>query len=223
MTTRSKRLALKPPRPLPKIRAGRTLFSDDKPIRVYALVTNVLFVAAVILAAAFTPGYQLFTQWISDLGVGGGAVFFNVGLMLTALMLLLFFASLASKGGHARHASLSSLLGAASALALLSVGAIPESAGLPHVLASIAFFLLAGLAVLSFTLGTFREKRMNESILATGVLFLIVDTVFGMSTFGRADVAWAIPLEWAAVGTFGLWLLAVGFTLHARPTLAARA
>ncbi len=215
MATRH-RLTLRAPKPISAAVRRRTLFSDDKAVRVYAIATNVLFVASVILAASFTPGYPLFTQWISDLGVGGGAVFFNVGLMLTALVLFLFYASLTLTSGHARHASLASSLGAAGALALYGVAALPETAGWPHVLASMSFFLLAGLSVLSFTLGTLREKRLNESILGTGVLFILVDLLFGLATFGRVDAAWAVPLEWAAVGTFGLWLLAIGFTLHAR-------
>ncbi len=102
------------------------------------LIPIVIF-TSIILAMYGSPGFTWANNALSDLGVQGiSAFFFNNGIMLGGLLLLIFSIGLSKilkkKTGP--------YMLAVSALALIGVGLFPKTVFLLHYISSATFFIL---------------------------------------------------------------------------------
>ena len=113
-----------------------------------------IFLIMWLTAIAFTPGYRVFEQWVSDLGVGGGAVFFNSGVILAGLLTIPFAVTLALVLRPSRLGFVGSAVLIVASVALIGVGVFTENAGRMHGIMSISFFvsILLALVLLSWPL-----------------------------------------------------------------------
>lgn len=103
-----------------------------------------VFVVLYIIAMSEDSSYEMFEDYISDLGVGPGAWAFNTGVVVSGLLLSVF----ASAGALTHFADnnpmrVGSALLAISGLFLAGVGIFTEDAGDAHLLVSYAFFVTA--------------------------------------------------------------------------------
>jgi hypothetical membrane protein len=116
-----------------KILAGMLIF-----------IGTTLFLFGIILSEALYPGYQV-TQVISDLGVGPSAWLFNSTIFIFGLSLVISAYLLLNIGTNRYFTVLLGLAG----LGAVLVGLIPETQGLPHVIAAGMVFLCGGFCAIS--------------------------------------------------------------------------
>jgi hypothetical membrane protein len=102
-----------------------------------------LFLFGIIISEAFYPGYRV-TSVISDLGVGPGAWFFNLLIIIFGIFLVISSYLLLN---IATDRFFSALLGLAGIGATL-VGLIPETNGTPHVIAATITFISGGICAI---------------------------------------------------------------------------
>ncbi len=169
-----------------------------------AVATVVFFTAGFLASFWMTPSFAFGQSWASDLGVGPGALFFNAGLVLTALCVLWFFLALHPRLPSGGLGAFATVAGGLSGVALAGVGVFTENALAFHDAFTNAFFLLALLSVLSATRAL--DSKNNAS-------FWTLVSAIGMLVFGASFVAFpTVFLEYNAVTSYGGWLIATAFT-----------
>ena len=158
----------------------------------------------------FTPGQN----WLSDLGNAidnpGGAAFYNVGVIITALLQAAWFAGLVQwvlerNMVQKRLLAISLASGLLCSVALVMSAVYPIHLAAVHSFWSKLHFSLSGIAF-GFSAAALRyHPAVTRRVLFLGVLASL--TPFLMFTLGQGKVYW---MEWAAVGAFILYILAVG-------------
>ncbi|MEM0359495.1 MAG: DUF998 domain-containing protein [Candidatus Hadarchaeales archaeon] len=135
------------------------------------LIAPPLAFTCIFLSVHLSPSFGWMENALSDLGVGKTAPLFNLGLMVTGLLLFIF--SLSSlfviRESSGQFASL--LLGLDS-LALFCIGLFPESYGDLHFWVSVLFFLLFPFVPLSFSLFFWKKGMKRGSLLSLFFSFL---------------------------------------------------
>jgi len=119
--------------------------------------------ACVVISILLSPWFRWETNALSDLGHSvnsGVAPIYNGGLLLTGNLLVLY-----SVGALSRHAKRTSYFLTISAFALQLLATFDEVYGLPHLLASVFFFVSLIPAQLSYAL----EKRSLLAALGLAV------------------------------------------------------
>ena len=62
---------------------------------VYGILSVIAKIFCDFLAYLFFPGYNIFDNLVSDLGVGPGAIFFSLGLIISGILSIPFYVTLA--------------------------------------------------------------------------------------------------------------------------------
>ncbi len=109
-----------------------------------AVLGFLVFTGSVLAAVSLKPGYDIANQFLSQLGAGGpSAPVFNNAVILSGILLLVFFLGLHSYLGTGKFGV---LFGVLASLALVGVGAFPVNnalgSGQMHNYMSYAFFIL---------------------------------------------------------------------------------
>ena len=107
-------------------------------------IGTALFLFGIMISEVLYPGYQV-TQVISDLGVGPTAWLFNSTIFIFGIFLIISAYLLLNIGTNRYFTILLGLAGAGSVL----VGLIPETQGVPHVMAATLVFLSGGVCALT--------------------------------------------------------------------------
>ena len=141
-------------------------------------VGGVQFSIFLILAEIYYPGYNVSTNYVSDLGAtcpSSGAcvineptsMIFNVSIALLGLLILLgaYFLQ------RAFRLTPATVMVALSGIGALGVGLFPETTGIVHSIFSLIVFLFAGLAAL--TTARFQKKPMFYFSIILGVFTLV--------------------------------------------------
>jgi hypothetical membrane protein len=162
----------------------------------------------------FTP----LRNWLSDLGNyrrnPDGAVFYNIGCVLTALALLVFVVGLSSwRSGALRERALivgSQLTGFASVVSLAGIGVYSEDRIHQHMVYSNWFFASFPLFIVLLSSGIIRHPRTHKSVAALGFAVVLLGLAFHM-VFPRSR-----PLEWVTELGFLMYvgLLAANSRAH---------
>jgi hypothetical membrane protein len=168
-------------------------------------IFNILFILAVLNSQDFT----LFTSWVSDLGVGPSAQYFNPACMIAGAALLPIFALLLKSSSSIKFSQIACALGFLSGIALIGVGAFPETHEL-HSSVSIAFFILAALAVLSYTLSYGHALGFINHLAFFGALHFILTILLATAVIENTKSA--PRYETLAVFSFQLWMLSAAFS-----------
>ena len=161
----------------------------------------VAFVILYIMAVSEDPGYSVFDNYLSDLGVGPGAWAFNLGAAVSGCLLATF-----AIGGIRTYFSINAVakggavLMSASGAFLVGVGIFTENTGDLHLFVSYAFFVCAFLSIAVLAAGsvqflrTFADPFIILSIASFAVVVSIV-AAFGTDPFAET-VAVFVLLTW---------------------------
>ena len=170
------------------------------------------FFALYMLAMYKDSEYELFDNYLSDLGVGPGAWAFNAGAVIAGCLLAAF-----AIGGFRWYFGGCALMKAGSALLALSsvfligVGVFTEDAGDVHLFVSYAFFIFAFLS-----LAVLAVARLNTVRNITDLFFLVsvVALISGVAAVGMTGPD---PFaETVAVFAILLWGLIAPMTIAYR-------
>ncbi len=175
--------------------------SERKILKLNAIAVILAFVTGFSMAILSREKYSVINNYISDLGVGNGAAWFNNGVIITGVLLFSFFALLSKRFEKNSFSTLGIALGLIASIGLVCVGVFPEDIELYHYAASVTFFLVAAIAVLLLSLA---KKQKNKLVYVPAALFLL-SSIALLSTTERI-------LEHTTVLTFGIWLLATAFS-----------
>ncbi len=193
-----------------------------------AILSAILYIACVIAAYLQYPKpFSLRQNWLSDLGNQivnpRGAAFYNVGVILTSLLLAVWFVGLSQwrlkqNTANQRLLTIAQIAGIIATFALIMSALNPIDKPAVHALWSQIHFILSGIGF-GFSVTALRYHRsFSNQILYLGIWASILP--FLMYTLGKGQTYW---MEWVAVGSFIIYILAVGtttrfFVLSAGPT-----
>jgi hypothetical membrane protein len=141
------------------------------------LLGSLLFIGAaqivlvMTVAEALYPGYNMATNYISDLGVGSTALLFNASAVVFGVMLLL-----GAVFGRRTLGTLLTITVALSGAAVVGVGLFPETTGALHLISAIvAFGLGAVSAILSYRV---TRRPLSYFSVVLGVIALVALVLF---------------------------------------------
>jgi len=170
-------------------------------------IGTAIFLLGIIISEALYPGYQV-SQVISDLGVGPTAWLFNTTIFISGLCLI-SSAYLLLNIGTNRYFVI--FLGLAGICAIL-IGIIPETSGVPHVVAAAMLFVSGGLsAIIGYRVfrGPFSLlSPIFGSITLVAMMFFALKFYPGLGSGGMERMI-AYPLIIWALGT-GAYLMSPG-------------
>lgn len=140
----------------------------------------------VLSSISMSPWFSWRHNALSDLGVGSSSTLFNLGLILSGLLVLSYALGLYRAGSRRFIIGLGWLLLASSGLSLIGIGIFPEDKGIIHFYFSVAFFTLLASSLLVFGFGMVLHRRYGSA-------------AFTLSIGVSAALVWSIPYEGAAI------------------------
>lgn len=173
------------------------------------VVGPIIAFSSIFLAISLSPWFSWSANALSDLGVSGTAVsVFNLGLMLSGLLAMVFAAGLFKALGREFLGRAGAVVLFLATIALFGVGLFPETAGEIHFYVSVAFFallpisfLLIGVCLLMWKHG---KKLGYISILIAGL---------AVSPWAFSWDGVAIP-EMISVVFVSAWIMIMGLKLY---------
>ena len=163
----------------------------------------VFYCAFTFTSIALFPGpFSPISNWLSDLGNSSyspsGAVFYNVGCVLTGLTLLPFFAGLykwyTSEKPRRAMIMVTQAAGFFSAFALIMIGVFSEDYMAQHVFWSDVFFVLNLIVLILANISLMTHPKFLRAICYYGLIVALINTLFVV--FSNTPV-----LEWFTVFT----------------------
>jgi len=147
-----------------------------KIFKIFGFLAPTIGYSFIALAIASAPNFSWTKNALSDLGVmKNSALFFNHGLMLSAIFMLIFGIGL-MKNFKNFIGIFGSFFYSLSAIALFFIGLFPENFGLIHLYFSIAFFAFIPLALIFFGIYFIKnsKKAFGLITLALGSFSILV-------------------------------------------------
>jgi len=174
------------------------------PILAVAGIFVVLFYCAFTFTsiALFPTAFSPIDNWLSDLGNSSfnpsGAVFYNVGCILTGLALFPFFAGLYKWYTNERHRKVTILatqvVGFFSAFSLIMIGVFSEDYMTQHVFWSNAFFVFNLIVLILANISLMTHSKFRRPIGYYGLIVALINVLFVV--FSNTPL-----LEWFTVFT----------------------
>lgn len=179
------------------------VFSKWPILSVAGVLVIVFYCAFTFTSIALFPGpFSPVTNWLSDLGNSSysprGAVFYNVGCILTGLALFPFFAGFFKWYADDRRRKVQMIVtqavGFVAAFALIMIGVFSEDYGALHGFWSDVFFILNLIVLLFANVSLMTHRRFIRPIGYYGLAVAVINLLF--------VVASSTPLlEWFTVFT----------------------
>jgi hypothetical membrane protein len=157
------------------------------------------------LAIMARPDFALFTNYLSDLGVGESAIYFNSACIIAGLLLVLIFYGFHEMSWRAHMCTLGCALGMLSGIALMGVGVFPETHEW-HFPVSASYFILAALSIATYTMNHVTRHGPLDILLAIGAVHFILSALLAYSAI--SDASNTPFYETATVFVFEIWVLA---------------
>lgn len=166
----------------------------------------------------FPTHYTPISNWLSDLGNINlnprGFIFFNVGCILTGLILFSFFFGLrswyTSKKWQKNLLIAAQIIGIFSAFALIMVGIFPEDTGVKHLISSALFFISLLLVLIVVNISLLKHAKFKTWIGYYGFFAALVDLILiilvTLSLLGIPSNFSAPLTEWLAVFISLSWM-----------------
>lgn len=166
--------------------------------------------AFLLLAVFRSPWFSWTENYLSVLGAEGSATaLYNSGLVLTGLFSLMFAIGLGGSllaGSWLGRSGMMSLVLGSSGLAVM--GIFPRTAGLPHDLASLAFFVFTSLAIVLVGIMAIATSKRGWGVLSLMAVIFVVPLQLAPRPWGGGAVLQIIScLPWS------LWTIALGVRL----------
>ncbi|MFX1317112.1 MAG: DUF998 domain-containing protein [Promethearchaeota archaeon] len=166
----------------------KTNFKLNWPISCYAgiLVIGLYCVFTSTSLALFPPPFSAFDNWLSDLGNSSynpnGAIFYNLGCILTGIMLFPFFIGLykwyEDEMWHKVLMIIIQVIGSFSGLALIMIGAFSEDFPKPHIVWSGVFFYFNLIVLVLASLTLYFHPDFIKWIALYGTVVAIINLLF---------------------------------------------
>ncbi len=193
-----------------KIRANHVLIVFDwrRAGSWCGLAGPVFFIALWSAAVASTPGYRVGEQWVSDLGVGEGAIYFNSGVIVAGILAIPFAVSLGAVLRPQILGIIGSCVMVMAGAALMGIGIFTEDVGEIHWIVSVAFFSLITITLFLFIWPFHKSNAMRPwSAPFTAIIFSIGMIIAAATGFG--------PLtETVVVFLIAIWSLVIAWKLR---------
>lgn len=193
-----------------------------------AVVIYTIFtlISVLLYPVTYNPMYE----WLSNLGNVNlnpvGAIFFNIGCIISGLILIPFFALLYSWKPRETLSKilliLGMLLGIFASISLILVGIFPETHIHAHVLAASGVFGSLFVIIILLSLALFKNPKFLKMVAYFSLIPIIIDLYFQYTLsiyhnlLSVINPPIAVPgLEWAAVFTSLAWvgLLAINMLI----------
>ncbi len=181
------------------------------------LIAATQFVLAVTVSEALYPGYSVYGNYISDLGVGPSSVIFNSSVFLLGLLLVFGTYFLRNVEGFKTLSTMLLLM----AMGTMGVGVVTKAFTLAHGVVSSAAFFFAGLSALLSSKVLKRPFSIISIVLGLMTLGALALFSIGMTTSGSLTSTEALDsLFYLGIGPGGMermivypavmWLAAFG-------------
>lgn len=198
----------------------------------FGILALVIFTTFTFISVSLYPqSYSVLFDWLSNLGNVNlnplGAVFFNIGCLITGILLIPFMVNLFRWDRNIIYVRaliiLAMILGLFACISLIGVGIFPETHIHLHVLAATGVFESLFLIIILMTAATFNHPRFLSTVALIGAAAVIIDVVFiivlskpeyhdALATFHTTV---PIPgLEWAAVFSALIWVAALSYNMY---------
>ena len=151
-----------------------------------------IFLIFTAIAVLNYSNYNFTGQYLSELGIGpASAIWFNTGLILTGLILAIYFLF--------NFKSTEKITGTLSGLSLMGVGIFPMNIEPAHTLTAALFFALAGITALTYSI---QNQKHSPRVRLFGFSFVLMDLIFLI--LNKNPV-----LQKITVVTFGIWIIVI--------------
>jgi hypothetical membrane protein len=181
------------------------------------VIFGYLLFTLVALSLYSTP-YSPLNNWISDLGSSAsnpsGALFFNLGCVITGIMLFPFFAGLYKWYTPERRIKIpitvAQGVGIISAVSLIMIGVFSEDYGFIHWLWSAIFFLSLVITLGILNTSLFNHPQFIRLVGYYGLLVVLVGLILVL--IDQVNTVLPAPLfEWVTVLTALIWVGAFSY------------
>jgi len=162
-------------------------------------------ILGIIIGAVFTvisihiiPEFNLVTDYLSALGVNGtGAIVFNIGTIISAIMVLPIFAKINDFLGNSISSRIGMVLGIVSCIGIIGVAIFPMGMAI-HTGAAALFFATMGFAILFFGIEIFPK---NNTLGIFSLLVVFIDVFMLANPFAAfvEKIAVSMILLWIAL------------------------
>ena len=158
------------------------------PFSCYAGILVIVFYCVFTFTslALFPPPFNAFDNWLSDLGNSSynpnGAIFYNLGCILTGIMLFPFFIGLYNwyreDLWHKVLVIVTQFIGCFSGFALIMIGVFSEDFPAPHVFWSNVFFEVNLIVLILASVTLYFHPDFFKWIALYGVIVAIINLLF---------------------------------------------
>ncbi|MDF1540018.1 MAG: DUF998 domain-containing protein [Candidatus Thorarchaeota archaeon] len=147
-------------------------------VTLFGIITISIYCLFTMVSWAFYPeSFAPWTNYLSRLGNFDyspfGAFFYNWGCILTGIILIPFFISMAIWWSEKRIQMytliLGQIIGLASAIALVMIGIYSEDSGSPHMTASSTFFIINFVTLIVLSIGLILHNEFPKLVGVLGI------------------------------------------------------
>lgn len=178
-------------------------------------------VFTLISATKYPPPFSPIANWLSDLGSWSGnpngAIFYNIGCVVTGLALFPFYIGLYKwynrKMWRRIALTVGQVLGLISAFSLMMIGVFSADTGAPHLFWSASFFTVNFIVVLMVITSLMTHPEFKKLIGVYGYVVTVASLIFDL-TVGGPLIEWFTVFT--ALGFAGL--LVINMLMIAYPT-----
>ncbi len=181
--------------------------------RLIGLLTLILFLLTIVLSTLVYGNYNFFEQNLSELGVGSTAIIFNIGLMLSALLLIVFYYFILFKESKTNF-----LVALFSAIGFFGIGLFPLTLSFLHYVSAGIFFVLSAILIAKIVIDNkMKTKKIDfvgifslvliiiylalfqtplmQKIAIIGIIIWLISKVFYSKTYARDESRTRAPLR----------------------------
>ncbi|MFB0563360.1 MAG: DUF998 domain-containing protein [Candidatus Lokiarchaeia archaeon] len=191
---------------------GAVLLYTSFPLKPYPIP---LFGILNMLPSMWIPvpnlGYRVFTEFISDLGVGPSSFIFNGGMILAGALTILVFPTLLKPLGSTGTAKIGVVIGVIAGVGLVGVGAFPENTGFYHVLFATMFFVSIFIAAGVLSYANNSTLFFSKTVQGLGYFVLLG----GLICTGLVPI-FGPPPEWVLLLLVLIWALPLSIEMLAK-------
>ena len=183
------------------------------------VATPIVSYVCIFSAIASWPQFSWVENALSDLGVQQGitAPLFNVGLVASGFLSLVFAVGLFRLGGKSLLSRVGAVVFVLACVSLIGIGVFNESFSPTHFFVSVAFFVLLPVSLLVFVGGFWFAGRRRAAIFTLVVAFAAA--VPWVLQFGIHYVSNVAVPEFVSSVAGTLWMVVLSFKMLKEPSL----
>lgn len=169
----------------------------------------------------FSGDYNPLNNYLSDLGNSSynsnGAIFFNLGCIITGLLLILFFYGFKiwyKTGKHGKNLLITSqLVGIYASFSLIMVGVFSEDYGPLHWIWSASFFLSLMFTLILSNIYLLNHSQFIKKIAYYGFFVVFIDIMFIIIYILKMNIS-ASLFEWITVLLSLVWAGMIAYNIN---------